>query len=184
MLGKLNLVTILGALALFFFPWLEVQCSGKPMFRQTGIQTIQGTGTLLGEFKEYENEQNSEGKAAVLPAIALFCIVGALAFAIRSFLKGGGHDIPGALCLIAFIVLLIQAAVEFPARETEGSGFSTPPSSGPLGGIQETINEATRREITSNYLPAFYLELAALALPSLVFANGVINRLRKQGALL
>ena len=183
MLGKLNLVTILGALALFFFPWIEVQCSGKPMFRQTGVQTIQGTGTLLGEFREYENQENSEGKAAVLPAIALFCIVGALAFAIRSFLKGGGHDIPGALCFIALIFLLIQAAVEFPARETEGIHRSAPRSPGPLGGIQETINEATRREITSNYLPAFYLELAALAFPSLVFVNGAISRLRKQGAV-
>lgn len=183
MIGKLNLVTVLAALVLFFFPWIEVQCSGKPAFQQSGFQAIRGDATPLGEFKEeYENSTTEkEGNAAVLPGISLFCILGALAFSIRSVMKDGGHEIPGALCLIAFGFLLLQAATEFPIREDPSLSVNLFPARGQ--NINEVINETARREITSNYLPAFYLELAALAVPSLVFANGVINRLRKQGAV-
>jgi hypothetical protein len=47
-LQKINLVTALAALLLFFLPWIDFQCCGKSMATPTGIQTIHLELILLG----------------------------------------------------------------------------------------------------------------------------------------
>lgn len=56
LLQKINLVTSLAALILFFLPWIDIQCSGKSMATQTGMQIIYGGASQAQDAEAFEKE--------------------------------------------------------------------------------------------------------------------------------
>ena len=191
MTQKLNLGTALGALVIFFLPWLDFQCQGKSFIQQTGIQTITGKASLAPGFESLAKNQGNGGKndttgkdgpKSVLAALALIAIVGAIIAALLSLRSatGGGNNLAGVLCAIALGLLVVQAAIGFPAARdleekmrTEQSGNR---AEDPLG---QMASAAVASTIQTKYFPAFYFELALLGLPTLLLCNGLLDRMRK-----
>ena len=129
-LQKINLVTALAALVLFFLPWIDIQCSGTSMATQSGVQIIYGGGSPSQEMKDLDGKDGS-GKEdqskqesmgfAPLVGLALLAVVGAVvaAFAaIRSPAPRG--NLPGILCAVALGLIALQMSIGFPMIHSPG----------------------------------------------------------------
>lgn len=191
MTQKLNFGTALGALVIFFLPWLDFQCQGKSFVQQTGIQTITGKASLAPEFESLAESmgdgsaEDSSGKNApksILAALALISIVLAIITALAALRSAGGgeNNVAGWLCAIALGLLITQAAMGFPAaRDLERQvreGQSQNSADDSFGNLASAAVAST---IQTKHLPAFYIELALLGLPTLLLANGLLDRMRK-----
>ncbi len=194
MIAKLNIVTTLAAIVLFLFPWLDVRCSGRTMVTQTGLQTVYGGVSESKELKELSaappdaNQKREKGstKAGILTGIALAATLAGCAFAFTAFIHGKRSLRPPALCAIALLCLVIQSMMDFPIRRDLAEQMSNPPpqagAGDPFGRMGQEMGKAVLAQIQVRYLPAFYLELLALGIPTLLLANGLLDRLKKREA--
>ncbi len=187
---KLNLFTALAALVLFFLPWIDIQCSGTSMATQSGVQVIYGGGSPSQEMKDLDEKGGeSEGESmgfAPLVGLALIAVIGAVvaAFAaIRSAAPVRGN-LPGVLCAVALGLIAVQMTFGFPVKRKLGEEFSKEQKTeqradDPFSGLGEGMAQAMMMQIQVRHLPSLYLILVALGLPTLILANGLIDRMKK-----
>ncbi|HSP41740.1 MAG TPA: hypothetical protein VLO11_02615 [Luteolibacter sp.] len=189
-LQKINLVTALAALVLFFLPWIDIQCSGTSMATQSGVQVIYGGGSPSQEMKDLDEKGGeSEGESmgfAPLVGLALLAVIGAVAAAfaaIRSAAPVRGN-LPGVLCAVALGLIALQMSVGFPvkkklAEELSAQSQSEQRADDPFAGLGEGMAQAMMMQIQVRHLPSLYFMLVALGLPTLILANGLIDRMKR-----
>lgn len=195
LLQKINLVTSLAALILFFLPWIDIQCSNKSMATQTGIQTIYGGGSPAQDMEAFEKEgrgRRSGGSDddsmgfAPLVALAFLAVAGAVvtAFLAIRFAGESRNNLTGILCAVALSLLALQMMVGFPVRKNLGEQLAAQSKTElrtdePFKEFGEGMAQAMMMQIQIRQLPALYIELVMLGLPTLILANGWIDRMKR-----
>lgn len=185
MLGKINFLTAIAALALFFLPWIDIRCSGQSVATQTGIQTITGGSTpreqervRTGMQVNLTPEQESLGTAPLVGVAFVYVVVAAIIFliAIRTGTPRPAF-IGGTLCALALLLLVLQTSMGFPGVKKLRQSLDH--SNQNQGGDLALASLAAQNfELTP--LLGLYLEMAALGVPTLILLNGLLDRLRKQ----
>jgi hypothetical protein len=187
--SKVNLLATFAALVLFCFPWMEVQCSGKPMATQSGVQAVYGGASLSDQMNNFVGSKN---KAADKPDLGTAYLAGAVLLitalaAWSSFIvfRGGRIPpglIPERLCALAILLLTAQVAIGFPAEkrmeEASDKMHEKKPgddefSSSIASAMTGTMNFGVR------FTPALYGEFLALGVPALFMLNGWLNKMKK-----
>jgi len=187
MLPKLNLVSAVAAVVLFFLPWLSIECNGRRMATQTGVQMIVGKATptpqAISEHIHIEGRDESVGHS-YLAGLALLT-TGIAAVVAFMALRTGRKDLSrfsGGLCSCAFACLLAQAALGFPAKKELLKGANPIPGAREIDVSLSDAGRALTQEIAGRIqvtpLPWFYLELFLLAIPSAVFVNGLLDQVK------
>jgi hypothetical protein len=195
MIQKLNIATTLAALVLFFLPWIDIQCSQKSFATQTGIQTIYGGGSPSDEMKAFAEEngqmKSGDGKKDVsmgyspLVALALLAVIGAVVVSFKALRSSGGPqtNLVGILCATALVMISAQMMIGFPVKKNLGKSMaeaSKKENTGdPMGDLGTGMATAMMMNIQVRHLPALYIELIMLGLPTLVLANGLIDKIKK-----
>ena len=191
-LQKINLVTALAALVLFFLPWIDIQCSGTSMATQSGVQIIYGGGSPSQEMKdmgEKDQDGGSDSESmgyAPLVGLAFLAVIGAVvaAFAAIRSAEPGSGNLPGVLCAVALGLIALQMSLGFPVKkklgeELSAQGQAEHRAGDPLAEVGESMAQAMMMQIQVRHLPSLYFMLVALGLPTLILANGLIDRMRK-----
>jgi len=123
MLPKLHTLSALCALALFFFPWLDVRCSEKAMITQTGFQTVTGTYSPSSELQGQSGDatqrrlEEDESRHSLLAGGALVATALAALVALAGLLAGGkgaGVLTSGLLAGLALVLLALENSRGFP----------------------------------------------------------------------
>jgi hypothetical protein len=195
MIQKLNIGTTLAALVLFFLPWIDIQCSQKSFATQTGIQTIYGGGTPSEEMKAFaeENSQKKSGDGkkdesmgySPLVALALLAVMGATVASFKALRSSSEPqtNLVGILCAAALVLIAAQMMIGFPVNKNLGKSMAetsrTKTSGDPMDDLGNGMATAMMMNIQVRHLPALYIELIMLGLPTLVLANGLIDRMKK-----
>jgi hypothetical protein len=191
---KINLATLLGALVIFFLPWLDMQCNGNSMVTQTGFQSVHGGGTLSEEMENLagmggnkDSAQKDSAKAfseddrpspAWLAAGALLLIGFALILAVRGVMNAQANDL-SAIALLATMALgfvALQLLLGFPLETTARQALAEAQNSdagknNPFAGLGAAM---VRIQVIRQ--PVIWAELALLAVPGLLWINDAINR--------
>ncbi|MGC4017681.1 MAG: hypothetical protein QM755_24660 [Luteolibacter sp.] len=142
MLGKINFLTALAALVLFFLPWIDIRCSNQSIATQTGIQTIYGGSTPSEQLKPRSSQVRAELKedkskdslgTAPLVGVAAAYVVGAVILSFLALRSGSKRSelIAGILCAMALALIGLQMAVGFPARRNSLNPSPAQPPSRP-----------------------------------------------------
>ena len=195
LLQKINLVTSLAALILFFLPWIDIQCSGKSMATQTGIQTIYGGGSPAQDMEAFEKEgrgrrsgvsdDDSMGSAPLV-ALAFLAVASAVvvAFLTLCSAKEASLNLTGILCAVALGLLALQMMAGFPVKKKLGEDMARQGKierrgEEPFENFGEGMAQAMMMQIQIRHLPALYIELILLGIPGLILANGLIDRMKR-----
>jgi hypothetical protein len=187
MIPKLNLLSAFAAVLFFFLPWTSIECHGRQMATQTGVQVMTGGGTAVEQNDSVRLEVKSRKDPSLgrsyLAIVALLCVVSAVVTGFAAVVTGhrsfaGG---PGMLCAWALACLVAQASLDFPAKrelakELAGKGGGRS-KSGPES-FERALSQEAASRIQVRLLPGFYAELAALGIPTLILLNGLLDRLR------
>ena len=190
MIPKLNFISALAAALFFFLPWTSIECNGRPMAKQTGVQVMTGGATAVEQTDslrlEVKSRKNPSLGRSYLAIVALLCAVSAVVTGFAAILTGHRHFSggPGMLCASALACLIAQAALDFPAKreltkELAGKNRGSAPSG--VEGFEQVLSEEVAARIQVRPLPGFYAELAALGIPTLILLNGLLDRLRAAG---
>jgi hypothetical protein len=191
---KLNIVSALAALVFFFLPWVSIECNGRRMGTQTGVQMIVGTATSVspvetrpGTSQVQVGEDKSLG-ISYLAAAALIAVASALLISFAALIKGDKDNERGGeiLCTLALAFLLAQAAVGFPAKREMQKAVDeqgdAKPAKGSLDEFGKQIAEQLVVAVEVRPTQWFYLELAALGLPALILGNSLLDRIKAKGS--
>lgn len=198
MFKKIKLGSTLAALIIFAFPWVEMQCSGRVMVTQSGFQVIHGDGSVSEEMEAMEGDPSSTESgsgekslgSAPLVALALIAVIGAVVFAFIALFRGSERAdmLSSVLPAAALLLLVIQLMVGFPAKKNLMKNMSEGTSEEQGGGnefgtaMDESMAATTAAmmmNIRVKATPAFYLELLALGIPTLLLVNGFIDKHKK-----
>jgi hypothetical protein len=190
MIGKVNLLTLLSALILFWMPWMDLRCDGRRLATQTGIQSIQGTASAASEITvDGDSPFQEPGKPSSFPKAALVggafvALIVALLMAIRRLLSK--RQVPlltGLLAGVALVLILIQWATGFPIEHhaRESSRISPPGyrTLDPSAGFNSEL-AILSLDVKAEPMPAFYFELIALGIPTLIGGYSMIGLIRKR----
>ncbi len=191
MIQKLNIVSTLSALILFFLPWIDIRCSNQNIATQSGIQTIYGGGSapkeqepLSAYAKQMDGGASKKDESLGVSGLMSFALVVVVGAVIASFLIFIGNracppDLTGVLCAIALVAITAQMVIGFPVAGkisdelTKGGGHASGAGDFPAA-------EMTAAMVQVVYLPSIYLELIALGIPTLILANRLLDKLKKQ----
>jgi hypothetical protein len=204
MFYKLNFFSLLGAVALFFLPWLELSCSSQKSAErlvigtQTGLQIALGKATqsqqlenISNPFRDLNEPRETKSKQPnttdKLDASLLVAAAGALmALALVCALLGvaGNRGLGGLSSLLAAAALgciVIQWQQGFPIdAKLNAPAGATAGANGAaaadalLGGMMKSV-------VQTNPQPAFYGTLALLGFSTLLMINAGLDRLRRSG---
>jgi hypothetical protein len=193
---KIRVGTVLAALILFALPWIDVQCSEKTMLTQTGFQVIYGGGSITEEMESMRfgepgaaKKSTSEDSMGVAPlvAIALLCVIAAVALSIIALFRNNpkAERYSSILPAVALVLLLLQMMIGFPAKKKILEEMSEkPPQSesaeDPFAALGQSMAMGMMMNIRVKTTTAFYLELLALGIPTLLLLNGYIDIRRKK----
>lgn len=142
------------------------------MATQSGFQLIYGGGSASEEMEAMEGDSSSSKSSssddsmgyAPLVALALISVIGAVAFSLIAVFRGGDQAelLSALLPAVALLLLVIQLLIGFP--------------------VKKQLIEATSMmmNIRVKTTPAFYLELLALGIPTLLLANSLIDKYKKE----
>ncbi|WP_009962594.1 hypothetical protein [Verrucomicrobium spinosum] len=195
MIQKINLASTSAALALFFLPWVDLQCSGQSLATQTGIQVIYGGGSPSPELesmaKDRENSANRTYSTeesmgfSFLIALVLVLVLAAFIATLVSVRTGtvDQRNI-GLVCTIGLLLLITQASIGFPAAEKLKEAMNEPgPATTKTGSAFDAMGESMAKAVMINFqakhTPWLYLEMLALGIPALIYANGLVDRLKR-----
>jgi hypothetical protein len=197
MFKKIKLGSTLAALIIFAFPWVEMQCSERVMVTQSGFQVIHGDGSVSEEMEAMEGDSSSKESVssdkslgfAPLVALALIAVIGALVFSFIAVFRGSERAdmLSSVLPAAALLLLVTQLMVGFPAKKNLMKTMSEGTSEEQAGGnefgtaMDESMaaTAAMMMNIRVKATPAFYLELLALGIPTLLLVNGLIDKYKK-----
>jgi len=193
MIPKLNIASTFAALVLFFLPWIDIQCSNKTIATQSGVQTIYGGSTISKELEGFadkgkmrnttSNKEESMG-VSILVGVAFTAVIAAFCAALLAFrgMPGVSSHAVGILCAAALVSISLQLMIGFPVREKLSEDMAKPaksqPSEDPFAGAGASMAAAM---IQVRHLPSIYLELLALGIPTLIAANGMLDKFKKTG---
>jgi hypothetical protein len=202
MFKKIRLGSSIAALFLFALPWMDIQCSEKSMATQTGFQAIYGGGSASEEMKAMGDDSKKKGTStskskspdsmgySPLIGLALISVVAAAWFSYLALFRGSdrAERYSAILPAIALGLVLLQLMMGFPAKKkiieamSEGASKSqtSKTTDDPFSGLGESMASAMMMNIRVKTTPAFYLELLALAIPTLLLANSLIDKHKKQ----
>lgn len=195
LLTKIRLGSSLAALILFFLPWIDIQCSERSMATQSGIQVIYGgvspSDGMKASLDESKSNRKNESKdslgIAPLIGLALAAVIGAIVFGFIALGRGDRHAdaLASILPVIALGVVLLQLMIGFPAKQKILESMSKSASKTQNGKEQfdelgKSMATAMMMNIRVNTATGFYLELLALGIPSLIWANGMIDCYRNK----
>lgn len=190
MFKKIKLGSALAALVIFAFPWVDIQCSEKSMATQSGFQVISGGGSVSEEMKAMGGDSSSSESLnsdesmgfAPLVALALTAVIGAVVFSFIAVFRGDGRAdmLSSVLPAAALLLLLMQLMMGFPAKKQMIDSLSESSSEAQVGDDEfGAMTAAMVMNIRVKTTPAFYLELIALGIPTLLLANGLIDKYKK-----
>ncbi|WP_035612597.1 hypothetical protein [Haloferula sp. BvORR071] len=194
MIPKLNIVSALAALVFFFLPWVSIECNGRRMGSQTGVQMIVGSATSAapstpqqpGEFRLSERKESLG--TSYLAAAALIAVASALLISFAALVKGDKDSERGGgiLCVFALAFLLTQAALGFPAKREMEKVLEKQRDPGAEKGPHDDVGKQIAQQLVASVdvkpTQWFYLELAALGLPALILGNALLDRLKARGS--
>lgn len=191
MIKKIKFGSTLTALILFALPWVDIQCSKESMVTQSGLQVIYGGASLSDEMKNLgDGAEESDGSGesagfAPLVLLALLAVLGAAYYSYISLFKGGERAqlLSTVLPAVALVLLLFQLMIGFPVKnkmiEEMSDSSSEVQSDDEFDALGESIAAAMMANIRVKTTPFFYLELLALAIPTLILANGMIDKYKR-----
>lgn len=184
-LGKLNLVSLLAALGLFFLPWIEIRCQDTSMVQQSGFQAVTKKIAMSEEFEKMGNQmsqmgggatktKNEPGDTKELPIYAVASI-GVAALALLVALGGagspGGSKASSFLAIVALGLAIAQMVLKFPLEKEmldKMKKDNAPPPGAAADPMAAQMGAQFENMIKVKYLPAFWGYLAALAIPGLL----------------
>lgn len=190
MIQKINIASSIAALVLFFIPWLDIQCSNHSVATQSGLQTIYGGMSPSKEMSEMARSESKKGKSSskddsagisILVAVAFLAVAGAVvaSFLIFKGASGVHPQAPGILCAAALACIAAQMATGFPVTDMMKEGMRKEsggrPDEDALAAASAGMASAM---IQVRHLPGLYLELIILGIPTLVFANSLLDRMK------
>lgn len=181
MIHKIKLGTTLAALIIFFLPWIDISCSQHPIGTQSGIQMIYGGASPAGEMKDNSSSDKPDDiSGSFLVGIALLVTAAAAFFAWKSMMQPNAkyEFLSNILPAAALAAVLLQLIIGIPVkndllRDVKEKTATT--QNDPLG---DEFGKAMLSSIQFKYTTAFYLELAALAFPTLLLLNTFIDKKR------
>ena len=187
MIKKIKLGSSLAALVLFFLPWVDIQCSEKSLATQTGLQVITGDGTPNEEMSNSPGQSSDSDESmgyAPLVGLAFLAVTGAAIFSFLALFKGGksAETLSSVLPAIALLLLLFQLTLDFPVENEMAKSMSEKTEEakdGELGALGESVAKGVMMNIKVKTTLAFYLELLALGIPTLLLLNGFIDKHKK-----
>jgi hypothetical protein len=164
------------------------------MATQSGIQVVYGGGSASAEMKSMNGESGSTSKAdsdksmgfAPLVALALLAVLGATVFSGIALFRGGetATKLSAVLPAVALGFLLVQLMIGFPAKKgiieamSEGSSQANAKHDD-FSELESSMAQAMMMQIRVKTTPVFYLELLALGIPTLLLANGLIDKYKR-----
>ena len=182
----------------------DIQCSEKSMATQTGFQVIYGGGSTSEEMKamgDHSRRMSTSTKTtskspdsmgySPLIGLALISVVAAVWFSYLALFRGSDRADRYSTILpaVALGLVLLQLMMGFPAKkkiieamsEVSSRSQSSKTKDDPISGLGESMASAMMINIRVKTTPALYLELLALAIPTLLLANSLIDKHKKQG---
>lgn len=182
MLNKLRLGTSALALLLFLFPWVDMQCSGRTLITQSGLQTVYGGASIseelesMGGQKEIDKEEDKEGAGiAFFTAIALLATIGAVILFAKEVTNPAALGKTGTiLATAAFVALLLQMLIGFPLERSIAESMEADSSE------DAQMAAAMGMAIQVKYRATIFFVLALLAVPGLIAANALLDKKRAQ----
>lgn len=190
MIGKVNLLTVLFALILFWMPWMDLRCDGRRLATQTGIQSIQGTAspaseiTVAGDSPFEGPGKPSSFPRATLVGGAFVALIVSLLLSLRGvFSKRPLHLQAGLLGGIALVLILVQWATGFPIEHhaRESSQISPPGyrTLDPSAGFNPEL-AILSMDVKAAPMAAFYMEVIALLVPTLIGSYSLVCLIRNR----
>jgi hypothetical protein len=183
MIARLRLLSLLPALVLFFFPWVEIKCQKDPMLTQTGIQIIYGGATMHPEFSQWvtsDKKRDMDDRLGTgwFVGIALLCVLAAIVFAILALRPGGsGHGFRAeGFAALALIALVIQLSLGFPAEEKIRNDLDPAKNGKPQEGFEAGMARTFAKSLSTRVLPLYYVQFALLGFPVLLSLNSSLAR--------
>ncbi len=193
---KIRLASLLGALFLFFVPWVDIQCSGTSLATQTGMQVITGGSSPSEQMENMAKEAEASGDETMemkanpdesidkgyLVGLAFFLIVAAIILSCISLSGDGGaaDKFAGILPTCALGLLLIQLFMGFPAkremmkdmRDAQKEAAESSADDPVEAAVEDAMGAAMAERMAAMFKvetkPAFYFELVALGIPTLL----------------
>jgi hypothetical protein len=187
MIARLRLLSLLPALVLFFFPWVEIQCQKDPMLTQTGIQIIYGGAELHPEFSQWmtsDKKRDMDDRLGTgwFVGIALLSVAAAILFACKALRPGAQHHGPRAeaLAALALVALVVQLSVGFPAEKKIRSDLDPAKNGKPQEGFEAGMARTVANGLGTRVLPLYYVQLGLLGFPVLLLLNSSLSRLQSK----
>lgn len=187
MIARIRFLSLLPALVLFFFPWVEIQCQKDPMLTQTGFQIIYGGAELHPEFSKWvtsEKEHTMDDRLGTgwFVGIALLAVSSAAVLAFKALRSGGERHGPRAeaLAALALIALVIQLSIGFPAEQKIRDDLDPAKNGKPQEGFEAGMSRSVAKGIGTRVLPLYYVQIGVLGLPVLLLLNSGITHLQRK----
>ena len=206
---KLRVGASLAAFVLFFLPWVDIQCSQQRMATQTGVQVIYGGGSPVAGVQKSEKamspkmnsqnfgkqpssrkftSQNDSAGFSVLLAVAFLLTIISVAASFIGFIRPWTNAEPISAMLpgLTLALILIQLAIGFPVESKLEEEFSRVTAASKTSktkakeDIDNSMAAAVMTQIQVSLTPAFYLELLALGIPTLISLNAFMDKLLKK----
>jgi len=199
MFKKIRFSSSLAALFLFALPWLDIQCSEKSMATQSGFQVIYGGASVSEEMKGLGDDTKTKSASkssdsmgfSPLIGLAFILVVAAVMFSCLALFRGSeaADKYSSFLPAVALGLIWLQLMIGFPAKKKIIESMSEEASKSqqsqsqddPFSGLGESMATAMMMNIRVKTAPAFYLELLALGIPTLLLANSLIDKYKKNG---
>ncbi len=189
-LGRIRLTSLVGALLLFIFPWIDIQCSAQTVATQNGLQTVIGDYTISNQLNVLGQEIGKGGLygsrslgVAPLVGVALVALIGALCFAGLALYDPGERSGVWAVVLsgVALLCLVVQMLAGFPIgnsiadKDAENHQISLENWSSEMlkmsdraEEMEEQVVEPVSGIFRAKTTVVFYLELLLLSVPLLL----------------
>ena len=172
-LRAIKLTSAIAALVLFFMPWIDIQCSGKSLATQTGIQTITGMATPSSEIEGImKNDRRESLGSSALVATALLATGLGIACLLMALFNGKSKlDALGSiLCVLALMCLLTQLFQGFPIKQQLLAKISMDQATTPMG-MSNSLGFMMAANIQTVILPGFIATCVLLGIPVLLMVS-------------
>ena len=122
---------------------------------------------------------------SILVALAFLAVVAAVVVSFMALRSDSERlsSFVGMLCAAALILISSQMMLGFPVKKELGRSMAEASESESSDGGMESFGEglagAMMMQIQVRLLPALYLELILLGLPTLILANSLLDRIKK-----